>query len=260
MPRIKTATLEFLGTGTSSGVPIAGCDCRVCRSPDAHDKRMRSSVLLSRGSHNVIIDTGPEFRLQCLRAGVTRLDAVVYTHDHADHLNGMDDVRAYSLFQKRTLPLWGSAGTLAAIQRRFDYIWNAVQIGGGLPDISLHNSERPFTVGGMDFTPIPIKHGRLDILGYRVGDLAYMTDVSSVPDSSLPLLRDLETMIISCVRYRFHHTHLNITGAKRLHRLVRPRRTLLTHLTHYFTHRDLIAEMPVDITPACDGMRVTINL
>lgn len=257
---IKTATLEFLGTGTSTGVPIPGCSCEVCRSRDPHDKRHRASVLVRRGARNLVIDTGPEFRVQCLRAGVMNLDAVLYTHDHADHLNGIDDVRCYSFFKDKALPVWGSAETLAAIRSRFDYIWNHVQVGGGLPDITLREASGPFEVLGVKVTPIPIKHGKLDILGYRIGDLAYMTDVSAVPDSSLPLLEGLGTMIISCVRWRFHRTHLNIAGAKRLHRLIRPRQTLLTHLTHYLSHKDLIGIFPIDMTPAYDGMKVDIAL
>lgn len=256
----KTATLEFLGTGTSTGVPVAGCSCEVCRSRDSRDHRLRSSVLVTHGQRRLIIDTGPEFRIQCVRAGVMNLNAVLLTHDHADHLNGLDDVRSYSFFKDKSLPVWGSAQTLAAVRERFAYIWNSKQVGGGLPDIRLRKITRAFNVIGLRVIPIPIKHGKLDILGYRIGDLAYMTDVSEVPETSLPLLESLDTMIISCVRYRFHRTHLNIAGAKRLHSLVKPRQTLLTHLTHYFTHKEVIAIMPTEISPAFDGMKVTINL
>lgn len=258
--RRKTATLEFLGTGTSTGVPIPGCACRVCRSRDPHDKRLRASALVRYDSRNLVIDTGPEFRIQCLRAELMHLHAVLLTHDHADHLNGLDDVRCYSFFQDKSLPVWGLPETLDAVRHRFGYIWNAVQVGGGLPDVRLHEAVRPFEAIGLEITPIPIKHGKLDILGYRIGDLAYMTDVSAVPESSLPLLENLETMVISCVRWRFHRTHLNITGAKRLHKLIRPRRTLLTHLAHYFTHKELIGIFPTDMSPAYDGMKVEIGL
>lgn len=250
----KTATLEFLGTGTSTGVPIAGCPCAVCRSCDPHDKRLRSSVLIRNGSRTLVIDTGPEFRIQCLRAGLMRLDAVAITHSHVDHLFGLDDVRPYSVFKRRTLPVWGARHTLDSIRKRFDYIWNAMQIGGGLPDISLNEAEGTFEAAGLRVTPLPIKHGKMDILGFRIGDLAYMSDVSEVPEETMPLLEGLDTMIISCVRHRKHKTHLNIAGAKALHKRVGPRRTFLTHLTHYFFHKDLIALMPRDITPAYDGM------
>ena len=256
----RVVTLEFLGSGTSTGVPVAGCSCGVCHSPDWHDKRLRACALVRNGIRNLIIDTGPEFRIQCLRADVRRVDAVAITHDHADHLNGFDDVRAFSFFKDRTLPVWAAADTIVGIRRRFDYIWNAVQIGGGLPDVDLRTVTGPFRAAGLDVIPLPIKHGKLDILGFRIGDLAYMTDISALPDATLPLLGDLGTMIISCVRHRFHHTHLNLAGVKRLHRLVRPRRTILTHLTHYLSHKELIAALPVDISPAYDGMRVEIQI
>lgn len=254
----RAPTLEFLGTGTSTGVPIAGCDCRVCRSTDPHDKRLRSSVLIRNGRQNLVIDTGPEFRIQCLRTGLKRLDAVLLTHNHADHIFGLDDVRPYSAFKRKTLPVFGSQHTLDSIRVKFDYIWHSIQVGGGLPDITLNPVSSSFTAAGLTITPLPIKHGKFDILGYRIGGLAYMTDISALPDETLPLLENLDTMIISCVRRRPHRTHLHVAGAKRLHRLVKPRRTFLTHLTHYFTHKDLIALMPADISPAYDGLRIPL--
>lgn len=259
----RNAMMEFLGTGTSTGVPVAGCDCEVCASRDPRDDRMRSSVLVRHGKKSVIIDTGPEFRMQCIRARVMHLDAILLTHDHADHLHGLDDVRAFSKFQRRVLPVWGNAQTIRTVRDRFAYIWNAPQRGGGLPEVILHEASGPFREAGLDFVPVPILHGKLEILGYRLGDMAYLTDVSAIPETSLPLLEGLETLVLSCVRYRFHQTHLNLRGVKRLHKAIQPKRTLLTHLTHYFSHADLIAEFAdagMDIAPACDGMRVTIAL
>lgn len=263
----RTLTLEFLGTGTSTGVPVAGCPCRRCRSRDPRDKRLRSSVLIRNGKseqnggrRNLIIDTGPDFRTQCLRARVASLDAVLITHNHVDHLYGLDDVRPYTSFRGKTLPVWGSAHTLASIRSKFDYIWNPIQIGGGLPDISLHEAAEPFTAAGLHITPLPIMHGKLPILGYRIGDLAYMTDISAIPDATLPLLENLGTMIISCVRRCNHPTHLNLAGVRRLHGLIRPKRTYLTHLTHYFTHREIAALFPSVIVPAYDGLTIPIRL
>lgn len=259
----KNATMEFLGTGTSTGVPVAGCDCEVCNSRDPKDNRLRASVLIRHGKKAVIIDTGPEFRLQCIRSRVMHLDAILLTHDHADHIHGLDDVRAFSKFQRKVLPVWAGRETLKKVRTRFSYIWNAIQAGGGLPEITLHEASAPFRAAGLDFVPVPIMHGKLPILGYRLGDMAYLTDVSAVPESSLPLLENLETLVLSCVRSRFHKTHLNIRGVKRLHALIKPRRTLLTHLTHYFSHDDLTAEFAdtgLDISPAHDGMRVTVRV
>ncbi len=256
----RVIVLEFLGTGTSTGVPVAGCGCPRCRSRDPKDTRWRASVLLRNGRKNLVIDTGPEFRLQCLRARINRLDAVLLTHNHVDHLYGLDDVRPYSAFRGKTLPVWGSGHTLAAVRKKFDYIWSAMQIGGGLPDISLHEAAAPFVAAGLDVTPLPILHGKLPILGYRIGDLAYMTDVSSIPDETLPLLQNLGTMVLSCVRRSPHPTHLNVAGVKRLHKQIRPGRTCLTHLTHYFTHRELAALFPPSIAPAYDGLRIPVRL
>ncbi len=256
---MSAVTFTFLGTGTSTGLPVAGCHCEVCRSRDPHDNRLRSSALVRHGRRNLVIDTTPEFRIQCLRAKVDHLAAVLITHDHADHLHGLDDIRAFSLFKNKEIPVWGNAATLRVIRSRFDYIWNAVQMGGGLPAIGLNVAAAPFQAAGLEVTPIPIKHGRLDILGYRIGDLAYMTDISAVPDSSLPLLENLGTMVISCVRFRHHPTHLSIPRAIRLHRTIKPKQTYLTHLTHYFTHKELIGLLPLDISPAYDGLEIGIN-
>ncbi|MCD7896937.1 MAG: MBL fold metallo-hydrolase [Planctomycetaceae bacterium] len=254
------ALFTFLGTDTSTGVPMAGCDCRVCRSPDIVDKRHRSSAVVSHKGKNVVIDTGPEFRVQALCAGLDNVAAVLVTHDHADHLHGLDDIRAYSLFKNTEVPVWGSAATLATVRHRFGYIWNAPQVGGGLPAITLHEADKPFRAGGMVFIPVPIFHGTLPILGYRVGDLAYLTDVSSIPDSSFRLIDNIETLIVSAVRMENHPTHMSIPETIELHERLRPRRTFLTHLTHSFTHRELGERLPSGMAPAYDGLQIKVRL
>jgi phosphoribosyl 1,2-cyclic phosphate phosphodiesterase len=256
----RTAVLEFLGTGTSTGVPMAGCTCPRCLSADPRDTRLRSSARIANGSRNLLIDTGPEFRIQCLRSGIFSIDSVLITHDHADHLHGIDDLRAFSLFKRKTLPVWAGKSVLDVIRSRFGYIWSAKQKGGGLPDLKLCEVKGRFRAAGMEVTPLPIMHGCMEILGYRIGDLAYMTDISSVPESTYPLLENLTTMVVSTVRRRPHPTHLNISGVKKLHKRVRPKQTILTHLAHWLTHKELIMELPVDITPAYDGMTVEIRL
>jgi phosphoribosyl 1,2-cyclic phosphate phosphodiesterase len=252
--------MEFLGSGTSTGVPVPGCRCRVCRSSDPRDRRLRASILVARGRRRLVVDTGPEFRIQCLRAEVERLDAVLITHVHADHLNGLDDIRSYSWFKNRVVPVWGQKTVIAAVRKRFAYIWKPGQVGGGLPDIDLRIVSGPFRCLGMDVIPIPLKHGTMDILGYRLGDLAYMTDVSAVPEFSFRFLENLETMVVSGVRCRSHPTHFSLAGVKRLHSRLRPVRTFLTHIGHQFSHRELLLELPrLDIFPAYDGLRIAIG-
>jgi phosphoribosyl 1,2-cyclic phosphate phosphodiesterase len=172
----------------------------------------------------------------------------------------LDDLRAYSYFRDRTLPVWGSSATLQFIRRHFDYIWNARQLGGGLPDLDLRLAASGFQAIGLDIMPIPIKHGKLDILGYRIGDLAYLTDISRLPDKSLPLLAGIRTLVASCVHSRPHPTHLSLAGVKRLHRKLRPNRTILTHISHWFSHRTLLEKLArLDIFPAYDGLKIAID-
>ncbi|MDR1612093.1 MAG: MBL fold metallo-hydrolase [Planctomycetota bacterium] len=256
----KRVQLEFLGTGTSSGLPVPGCRCRVCKSADPHDSRMRSSVVVRNGRRNIVIDTGPEFRLQCLRADLDNVDAVVFTHGHVDHTSGFDDIRAFSFFKNRTVPVFGDAGTLRTLRERFRYIWRARQRGGGLPQIELFEIDGPFAAAGLEMIPIPVFHGVMPILGFRIGDLAYLTDVSGIPDASLPLLENLGALIVSCARTRPHETHFNLADVKRLSRALKPGRTLVTHIAHYFSHRDLVAALPAAANPAYDGLRVDIEV
>lgn len=261
----RTLELEFLGTGTSIGIPVPSCRCPVCMSSDSRDTRWRSSVLIRNGRRNLVVDAGPEFRLQCLRAGIDSLAALVLTHDHADHLNGLDDLRAFTLPLRgrrrgmdRTVAVYGGRQTMAAIRKRFDYIWNATQVGGGLPQIEMHTVKeyKAFVAAGLEMTAIPIKHGAKDIFGYRVGGLAYLTDISALPDASRSLVENLDVLVLSCALRRPHETHFSLKDIIRLHARLQPRLTLLTHISHYFGHRELLGELPSAIRPAHDGLRV----
>ncbi len=265
----STFEFEFLGTGTSTGIPIPSCPCPVCHSDDPRDTRWRSSALIRHNGQNIIIDSGPEFRLQCLRANVESLDGVLITHSHADHINGLDDIRAYTLplygttserLHEQPMGLWGNAPSIEAIRKRFSYIWNPLQVGGGLPKLQLTIAPEEFELAGLSIRPIPIKHGIMEILGYRIGQLAYMTDISQLPDSSEHLVEDVDVMVISFVTRHKHETHFCFDDAVRLHQRIRPKQTYITHVAHYFSHQDLLDQLPEGMTPAYDGLRLQVPI
>ncbi len=265
----STFEFEFLGTGTSIGIPVPSCPCEVCHSADPKDTRWRSSGLVRYNGQHIIIDAGPEFRLQCLRAQVESLAGILITHSHADHVAGLDDIRAYTLplcgtaRERRIIEpmnLWGSERCMNSIKTRFDYIWNPIQKGGGLPTIELNIAPEKFEVAGLSIRPIPLKHGIMDIYGYRIGQLAYMTDISMLPESSLPLVEDVDAMVISFATRHKHETHFSLDDAVRLHQRIRPKKTYITHIAHYFSHEDLLDELPEGMIPAYDGLRLQVRV
>ena len=249
----------FLGSGTSFGVPVIGCRCHVCLSPDQRDRRYRASVLIESGGASVVVDAGPEFRLQALRAGITRLDALLLTHAHADHISGLDDLRP--LTSKRVLPVFGNAETLAETAERFAYIFRESQVGGGKPRIELQKAEGPFDIGGMRMVPVPILHGELPILGWRTGKFAYITDCSNLPNSSLALLAGVEVLVINGLRREPHATHFSIDQGMAAARRIGATSTWLTHMNHESTHAELEDYCAkngdgLDVRPAWDGLEL----
>jgi phosphoribosyl 1,2-cyclic phosphate phosphodiesterase len=252
-------TLTILGSGTSVGVPMPGCSCPACSSTDPRDSRYRASALLQWNGKNLVIDTGPEFRLQMLREKVPGIDAVLYTHHHADHIHGLDDLRSYTFLTGKSVPLYGQADTLEWIRHHHDYIWNAVQKGGGLPLVELCPVAQPFNLFGVDVIPVPVLHGILPVFGYRFGGAAYISDVSAIPVESKRLLAGLEVLIIDAVRYRPHSTHFNVEGAVAMAQELKPKLTILTHLNHDIVHAKLAEELPEGIVPAWDGMRIALK-
>jgi phosphoribosyl 1,2-cyclic phosphate phosphodiesterase len=255
--------LTFLGTGTSFGVPQIGCDCPVCRSSDPRDKRTRSGALLQTGGSTLLLDTPPELRLQLIAGGFTSVDAVMYTHEHADHINGIDDLRMFSVRQRRPLPVYGPAETLGRIRTSFTYIFDDVRPyeGTSKPALALHPVEpgRPLRVAGVEVLPLAFQHGHLRVFGYRFGPLAYITDVKSIPDAERDQLRELDVLVINALWWRPHPTHLSIAEAVETARQLGARRTYLTHLTHETGHEALAARLPPGIMPAYDGLTVEVQ-
>ncbi|HEY8418338.1 MAG TPA: MBL fold metallo-hydrolase [Limnochordales bacterium] len=248
--------LLFLGTGTSVGVPVIGCDCPVCTSPDPRNQRFRSSVLLRHRDVHILIDTAPELRQQALRYGLRRVDAVLLTHNHADHIFGFDDLRRFNHLQGRPIPVYGAPDTLENIRCIFSYAFRPAQPGGSKPEVELHPIDGVFQLGDLTFTPIPVLHGQMPVTGYRVGDVAYVTDVSHIPPASLELLRDLDVLVLGALRFRPHPTHMSIAEALEVIAELKPRRAFLTHLSHDVDYELTTRKLPPPVRLAYDGLRV----
>lgn len=249
-------TLKFLGTGTSTGVPIINCSCPVCKSSDPHDKRTRPSILLEYDGRAVVIDTTPDFRTQALREGLTRLDAVLFTHSHADHIMGLDDTRVFYFRQQVALPIYAEARCMATLRTTFAYIFEGNYPFGGVVKLDPHLIEGPFELWGLSFTPVPVLHGNLPILGFRFWDTAYVTDVSEIPESSIPLLAGLDILIIDGLRPKPHPTHFSLAQALAMVERLKPRRAFFTHIAHELGHQATNSILPSHVQMAYDGLRL----
>jgi phosphoribosyl 1,2-cyclic phosphate phosphodiesterase len=252
--------ITFLGTGTSHGVPMIGCDCDTCRSPDPRDKRWRASVYVETDDgHALLVDAGPDIRAQALTFNVRRVDAIIFTHGHADHIMGLDDVRRFNAIQQRPMPCFGDAATLNDLRRTFFYVFDAsTPRGGGLPQLELFRIVGPFCIGRQEIVPVPIFHGQRQILGLRMGNFAYLTDCSRIPDESWPLLEGLDLLVLDALREKPHPTHLSLSEAVDVSRRIAPRRACFTHMCHNLRHADTCAKLPHGMELAYDGMVVDI--
>ena len=251
-------TLTILGSGTSTGVPVPGCDCPVCRSGHPRNQRTRCSALLAWQGHNILIDTATDLRQQALREELKTIDAVLYTHTHADHVHGIDDLRTFSRSDRPPLPIFAAAGSLAVLQRVFAYIFSEPAEPGYRPNLTAWTIGGPFSLFGLPVLPLELEHGAGSSCGFRFGPLAYLTDCSAIPEQAALQLQGLDVLVIDGLRFRPHQTHFNIAAAIAAGRRLGARRTLLTHLSHEVEHQRDSAGLPQGFELAYDGLTLTL--
>ena len=247
--------ITFLGTGTSQGVPVIGCNCPACISDDEHDTRLRSSILIERDETAVVIDTGPDFRQQMLNAGVNKLNAVVYTHEHRDHIAGLDDIRAYNFIQKSSMDIFAEERVVRALSSMFPYIF-AEKKYPGVPQVVMHTiSTDPFSIGPIKILPIKMMHYRLPVLGFRIGDFAYLTDANNKPVRAIEKLFGVKSLVVNALRRETHISHFTLSQAIALIEELSPRQAYLTHISHQMGPIKLLTdELPGNVSMAYDGL------
>ena len=250
----------FLGTGTSQGVPMIGCSCRVCTSTDPKDKRLRTSLMIEHDSKRIVIDSGPDFRQQMLREKVHSLDGVVFTHEHKDHIAGLDDVRAFNYLQRKPMDVYATERVQTALKREFFYIFSGVQYPG-IPRLTLHTIDHQrFHAAGIPMTPVPVLHLQLPVLGFRIGGFSYVTDANEMDAGSMDLLRNSDVLVLNALRREKHVSHYNLEEAITLVNELKPKKAYFTHISHQMgLHEEVNSALPDHIRLAHDGLRVESN-
>jgi len=251
--------VTVLGSGTSLGIPVIGCKCPVCRSNNPRNKRTRASILVEADKVHLLVDVGPDFRFQALREGLDSLDAVLITHEHADHINGLDDLRVFGWYRGGPIPIYCNEDVKRFIEERYFYAFNPPQEGGGVPELDLHVVRGEFSIGGVRITPVPVLHGELEILGFRFGDFAYVTDCSRMTDESKERLRGVRVLILNALRREPHPTHLSLDEAVALARELGAGDTFFTHMGHTLEHEATNKSLPEHFQLAYDGLKIEIN-
>ena len=254
------ATLTVLGSGTSMGVPTIGCPCSVCTSSDPHDRRTRPSVMVDYDGHRVLIDTTPDFRAQAIREGIRTLDAVLYTHAHADHVLGLDDLRPLTFHRAGKIPLYAQAPALERIRRMFSYIFEGNYKYGGIAEVELHELNGSLELFGATFEPVAILHGDAEICGFRFGSAAYLTDLSEIPPASMERLRGLDILFLDALRHKPHPTHSTVENSLSLVERLQPRRAFFTHISHDLGHKKTNDSLPPHVRLAHDGLKLEFEI
>jgi len=251
--------VTFLGTGTSQGVPVIACKCKVCLSKNEKDKRLRSSVLIEINNNTFAIDAGPDFRQQMLRQNIENLDAIFLTHEHKDHIAGLDDVRAFNYTQKKAMDIYGNKRTLETIKLEFPYVF-AKNKYPGIPKMNLHQiNNNALSINDIEFIPIKLLHHKLPVLGYRIKDFAYITDTNFIPDNEFDKLKNLKVLVINALRKKKHISHFNLSEALEVIEKIKPEKAYLNHISHMMgLHSDVEKELPKNVYIAYDGLQVTI--
>jgi len=251
--------VTFLGTGTSQGVPVITCTCETCMSTDSRDKRLRSSVLIETDDLTLVIDTGPDFRQQMLREHVKKLDAVILTHEHKDHIAGLDDIRAYNFMQKCAMDIYARASVQRAIKKEFNYAFSKKKYPG-IPQIIQHDiSNKPFSICGLEIIPVEATHYFLKIFGYRIGNFAYLTDASDIAPKEKKKLHGLDVLVVNALRTKIHYSHYNLEQALNLIRELEPKKAYLTHISHMMgKHEEIEKLLPENVHFAFDGLKISV--
>jgi phosphoribosyl 1,2-cyclic phosphate phosphodiesterase len=251
--------ITFLGTGTSQGVPVIGCDCPVCRSGDSRDNRLRTSVHISHQKKSFVIDTGPDFRQQMLRENILELDFVLFTHHHKDHIAGMDDIRSYNFRSNRAIPIYAGQDTLLQLKAEFPYVFTPNGYGGA-PRIEVNEiRNRPFLADGIEILPVEVLHHKLPVFGFRIGDFAYITDASQIPEKEAEKIRDVKILVINALQKSPHISHFTLTEALNEIKRIHPGKAFLTHISHRMgLHEKVSSELPAHVFLAYDGLKIEI--
>lgn len=250
--------ITFLGTGTSQGVPVIACTCPVCCSDDERDKRLRTSLHIEDDKTSVIIDAGPDFRQQVLRESIVHLDALLFTHQHRDHIAGLDDVRSFNFRQKRAMPVYGNKHVIEHIKREFHYVFDRQY--PGVPQLEIHEiGDAPFQVGDLRFQPIEVMHHRLPVYGFRTGEFTYITDAKTIGEEAMQKIAGSRVLVLNALQRAHHHSHLTLDEALEIIWRIQPERAYLTHVSHHLgLHRSISAELPTGVVLAFDGLKIEV--